>query len=66
MQLVPPIPAFTVVLAAIFLTACGGSDPAGPTPTATATVSGVVKTATGAAIEGASVIMELGSPGSSR
>src|SRR5688572_1529191 len=55
MQLVPSIPALAVVLASIFLTGCGEGDPAGPTPTATATVSGVVKAATGAVIEGASV-----------
>jgi pimeloyl-ACP methyl ester carboxylesterase len=57
MRLVPPTPAFAVVLASIFLTACGEGDPAGPTPipAATATVSGVVKAATGAVIEGASV-----------
>src|SRR5688572_25297563 len=53
MQLVPSIPALAVVLASIFLTACGESDPAGPTPTAI--VSGVVKAETGAVIEGASV-----------
>jgi pimeloyl-ACP methyl ester carboxylesterase len=45
----------------IFAAACGGSDPGGPTATATppatptATVSGVVKAAAGAVIEGASV-----------
>jgi pimeloyl-ACP methyl ester carboxylesterase len=37
----------------ILVAACGGSDPSGPT--ATATVSGVVTAATGAVIEGASV-----------
>ncbi len=38
----------------ILVAACGGSDPSGP-PAATATVSGVVRAATGAVIEGASV-----------
>ena len=49
--------------ASILVAACGGSDPGGPTatatppatPAATATVSGVVKAATGTVIEGASV-----------
>jgi hypothetical protein len=38
----------------ILVAACGGSDPSGP-PAATATVSGVVRAATGAVIQGASV-----------
>ncbi len=38
----------------ILVAACEGSDPSGP-PAATATVSGVVRAATGAVIEGASV-----------
>ncbi|MBA3890570.1 MAG: carboxypeptidase regulatory-like domain-containing protein, partial [Gemmatimonadaceae bacterium] len=43
------------LVASIFAAACGESDPVRPTATATATVSGVVKDATGAVIEGASV-----------
>ena len=44
----------TVLVASVLLAACGGgSDPAGPA--ATATVSGVVKAASGAVIVGASV-----------
>jgi len=38
----------------ILVAACGGSDPSGPAA-ATATVSGVVRAATGAVVEGASV-----------
>ena len=38
----------------ILVAACGGSDPSGPAA-ATATVSGVVRDATGAVVEGASV-----------
>ena len=38
----------------ILVAACGGSDPSGPAE-ATATVSGVVRAATGAVVEGASV-----------
>src|SRR5918999_4568740 len=41
------------LVTSIGVAACGGSDPGGPA--ATATVSGVVKAATGAVIEGASV-----------
>jgi pimeloyl-ACP methyl ester carboxylesterase len=48
------IPTLVIALmASILVTACGESDPA--LPTATATVSGVVRAATGAVIEGASV-----------
>jgi pimeloyl-ACP methyl ester carboxylesterase len=50
------IPALALALAtSIFVGACGESGPGGPTGTAAATVSGVVKAATGAVIEGASV-----------
>src|SRR3712207_2570829 len=45
-------PAIALVTS-ILVAACGGSDPA--RPTATATVSGVVRAASGAVIEGASV-----------
>jgi hypothetical protein len=48
------IPALAIALAtSMFVDACGESDPGGPP--ATATVTGVVKAATGAVIEGASV-----------
>jgi len=48
------VPVLAIALAAsIFAAACGESDPA--RPTATATVSGVVRAATGAVIEGATV-----------
>ena len=43
----------TASAASLLLAACGGSDPGGPT--ATATVSGVVRAAGGALIDGASV-----------
>jgi pimeloyl-ACP methyl ester carboxylesterase len=50
------VPALAVALVtSILAAACGGGDPGGPTAAATATVSGVVKAATGAVIEGASV-----------
>src|ERR671914_3089429 len=53
-QISTSIPTLAIALAtSILVAACGGSDPGGPT--ATATVSGVVKAATGAVIEGASV-----------
>jgi pimeloyl-ACP methyl ester carboxylesterase len=52
MQLTTSIPALAIALVtSIFVAACGASGPAGPT----ATVSGVVKSAAGAVIEGASV-----------
>ena len=41
--------------ALLLLTACGGRDPADPTELGKATVSGVVKAASGVVIEGASV-----------
>jgi pimeloyl-ACP methyl ester carboxylesterase len=47
------IPMLAVALATSFAAACDGSDPGGLTPAAT--VSGVVRAATGAVIEGASV-----------
>jgi pimeloyl-ACP methyl ester carboxylesterase len=48
------IPTLAIALAAsISVAACGGSDPGGPT--ATATVSGIVTAASGAVVEGASV-----------
>jgi pimeloyl-ACP methyl ester carboxylesterase len=48
------IPALALALAAsVFAAACGESDPGGPTTSAT--VSGVVKAATGATIQGATV-----------
>ena len=54
MQFSTSIPTLAIALAtSIFVAACGESDPGGPT--ATATVSGVVRAATGAVIEGASV-----------
>jgi pimeloyl-ACP methyl ester carboxylesterase len=57
MQFSTSIPMVAIALAAsILVAACGGSDPGGPT--AAATVSGVVKAATGAVIEGASVRIE--------
>jgi pimeloyl-ACP methyl ester carboxylesterase len=43
------------LVASTLVVACGESGPGGPTATATATVSGVVKAATGAVVEGASV-----------
>ena len=50
------IPPFAMALAtSILFAACGKSEAGGPTTTATATVSGVVKASTGAVIEGASV-----------
>jgi N-acetylneuraminic acid mutarotase len=53
MQLPTAIRTLAFALAtSIFVTGCGGSDPGGPQ---TAAVSGVVKTATGALIQGASV-----------
>jgi pimeloyl-ACP methyl ester carboxylesterase len=53
-QLSTSAPALAIALtASILVVACGGSDPGGPA--ATATVSGIVTAATGAAIEGASV-----------
>jgi hypothetical protein len=58
MQFSTSIPTLAVALAtSILVAACGKSEPAGPTATATATaaVSGVVKAATGAVIAGASV-----------
>jgi pimeloyl-ACP methyl ester carboxylesterase len=54
MQISTPIPTLAIALVtSILVAACGKSDPGGPT--ATASVSGVVKAATGAAIAGASV-----------
>lgn len=54
MQFSTSIPALAIALAtSLIVAACGESDPVGST--ATATVSGVVKAATGAVIEGASV-----------
>jgi pimeloyl-ACP methyl ester carboxylesterase len=54
MQSSTSIPALAMALATSMLfAACGKSDPGGPT--ATATVSGAVRDATGAAVEGASV-----------
>jgi pimeloyl-ACP methyl ester carboxylesterase len=54
MQFSTSIPAVAMALAtSLFVAACGASDPGGPT--GTATVSGVVKAATGAVVEGASV-----------
>src|SRR5688500_9954918 len=44
-----------VLAAAVFLAACSESGPSDPTPTPTATVSGVVTAANGAVIEGALV-----------
>ena len=41
--------------ASVLAAACGGSDPGGPSTTATATVSGAVNAATGAVIEDATV-----------
>jgi pimeloyl-ACP methyl ester carboxylesterase len=57
MQFSTSIAAVAMALAtSIFSAACGESDPGGPGgPTATATVSGIVKTAAGAAIQGATV-----------
>lgn len=50
------IPAVAVALAtSILATACGVTTPGGPTAAAAATVSGVVKAATGAVVEGATV-----------
>ncbi len=50
------LPALALALAlSIFAAACDEGDPGGPAPASTATVSGVVGDATGAAIEGASV-----------
>jgi hypothetical protein len=54
MRFTASVPTLATALAtSILVAACGGSDPGGPTPTAT--VSGVVTAATGAVIEGASV-----------
>ena len=54
MEFSTSVPMLAIALATpIFAAACGESDPGGPT--ATATVSGVVKAATGAVIEGATV-----------
>jgi hypothetical protein len=54
MQISTTIRTLAIALATSILgAACGGSDPGGPT--ATATVSGVVRAASGAVIEGASV-----------
>src|ERR687891_21436 len=54
MQFSTSIPTLAIALVtSIVAAACGESDPGGPT--ATATVSGVVKAATGAVIEGATV-----------
>lgn len=54
MQFPTSVPALaTALVTSIFVAACGEVDPGGPS--AAATVSGVVKAATGAAIEGASV-----------
>jgi len=53
-QISTSIPTLAVALAtSLLLAACGESDPGGPT--ATATVSGVVRAASGVVIEGASV-----------
>jgi hypothetical protein len=53
MQPSTSIPTLAIALAtSILVAACGGSDPGGPS--ATATVSGVVRAASGAVIEGAS------------
>jgi hypothetical protein len=52
MQFSASVPTFAMALVtSMFAPACGGSDPGGPT----ATVSGVVRAAAGAVIEGASV-----------
>jgi hypothetical protein len=54
MQISTSIPTFAIALAtSILVAACGGSDPGGPT--ATAILSGVVRAASGAVIQGASV-----------
>ena len=54
MQISTSIPKFaTVLVTSVLVAACGESDPGGPA--AAAIVSGVVKAATGAVIEGASV-----------
>jgi N-acetylneuraminic acid mutarotase len=54
MQISTPIPTLAIALAtSILLAACGDSGPV--PPTATATLSGVVRAASGAVIEGASV-----------
>jgi pimeloyl-ACP methyl ester carboxylesterase len=56
MQLSTSIPTLAIALAtSVLAAACGKSDPGGPTSTATATMSGVVKAATGAVIQGAAV-----------
>jgi len=57
-RLAPIRPLALALAASVVLTACGGGgggDPAGPTETPTATVSGFVRAVGGAVIEGASV-----------
>src|SRR5688572_6156798 len=55
MQNPTSIPRLAVALAASILVAACGGDPGGPTPAEIASVSGTVKAASGAVVEGATV-----------